>query len=153
VAEFVQSESSEPPTEWIQEALSGFRPAEQTEPHIFFAGLISDTFLESPAGIRAVNLNERRMVFDSERFRIEVSADFSGRQLRSVVGHLESKLSHEAADIVVPVELALGETVLKTFSNKNGEFYFPLEGELSGDPLELRIRLEGGTCLVALVPF
>lgn len=147
-----QKSSADPPDEWVQEALAGFEPADLTEHPEVFAGLTYDTFIQTPAGLRSGSIHERRLRFETERFRIEMTADVAGRRLKSVVGHLGCKADPPRLQDV-PVELSIGEVNLSTRMNELGEFHFSVGSDLTGDPMELRFKFGGGPCLTALVPF
>jgi hypothetical protein len=155
MTEFVESEAiANPPPEWVQDAVNRFAiDFQEPDTNAFFAGLTSDTYLETAVGTRAASVSERRLSFESERFRIEITVDLSGRRLQTIVGNLTRKSTDGEADTTVPVELSVGETTLQGFTNSLGEFYFPVSVELTGGPVELRFRFDGGACLTALIPF
>jgi hypothetical protein len=155
MAEFMESETiANPPPEWIRDAVNRFDvDSQEPDANAFFAGLTSDTYLETATGTRAASVGERRLSFESERLRIEITVELSGRRLQTIVGNLTRKFTEDAVDTTVPVELSVGETLLQGVTNSLGEFYFPVNVELTGGPLELRFRFDGGACLTALIPF
>jgi len=147
LSEFIEQKTSgDPPEEWIREALAGFDSSGASEHPEIFAGLTYDTFIQTPLGLRSGNINERQLRFETERFRIDMTADVAGRKLKSVVGHLGCKGDPPPYQDV-PVELSIGKVNLSTRMNELGEFHFSVGSELTGDPLELRFKFGGGPCL------
>ena len=152
--EFLKAESEEPPDQWIHQTLNRFAPeAEIQEAPQVFAGLISDTLLQTPVGLRSANLADRRLSFETERFRIEITAEVSARRLMTVAGHITGKSPGSSGVAGVSTELLIGSRSLSAETNDLGEFYFRVDNELTGDPLELRFRFSGGPCLTALATF
>ena len=138
---------------WVRDAVAGFEPGTDTPvPGEVFAGLTSDTYLNTPVGVRAALASERRVSFESDDYFLEMTSEVSQRTLKRVYGHLLQKADRTPAEGVA-AELAVSSKTYSARTNASGEFYFSLDEKLTGDPVEIRFRFGENPCLTALLPF
>jgi hypothetical protein len=152
IAYAITNDEENPPHEWIRDAVTIHKPESiPAEPSQVFVGLAHDTSLNTTCGVRSL-LPERRLRFESDRYHVDVTAELTGRRLTRITGQVRGELE-EPNPGGLQVELFVAARTYSCRSSPLGEFYFSLDEELTGDPLELRILLGKGPCLTALIPF
>jgi hypothetical protein len=117
-----------------------------------FAGLKFDTYVHTPMGVRSALVSERRLSFESDQFELEMTVEIVQRRLIRIIGHLLKKPGQTPASGVAAEITISGRTKYYGETDASGEFYFPLDQILTGDPLEVRFRVGDEVCLTALIP-
>lgn len=146
--------SSVPSESWVEEAVEAFkslRPDQvSSDP---FGELVYDSYLHDGETVRSPGLAVRHLIFDLPGFDIDLVLEYSGRQLKSVIGHFLSKVEDSPGmSPAFSVELRAGDRVYFTTANTFGEFLFTVDAPITGEPLELRCPLVGGQCAIVLIP-
>ena len=154
VAAAVDFNSVTPPESWVEEAVEAFKSVHPNRASSdSFAELIYDSYLHDKEAVRSPLMEIRHLVFGLPRFDIDLVLEYSGRQLKLVMGHLLSKgpdfpgMNHDSG-----VELRAADRIYSTTVNKFGEFLFAVDAPITGAPLELRCALKGGQCAIVLIP-
>jgi hypothetical protein len=154
IAAVVELNSTAPPESWTEEAAAAFKFVHPSQmPSDLFGELIFDSYLHDKEAVRSRSMEIRHLVFDLPDLQIDLALEYSGRQLKVIMGHLLSK-SADPAGMVRDLSLGLcaGGRVYSTTANGFGEFFFAVDAPITGEPLELRCALKGGQCAIVLIP-
>ncbi len=150
--------STVPPESWTEEAAETFK---SVHPSVhrggsaaeLFAEVVFDSYLHGKEAVRSRSMESRHLVFDLPQFEIDLALEYSGRQLKSMMGHLLSKTQDSAGILEESnLELRVAGRSYSATVNRFGEFSIPVDAALTGEPLELRCMLKGGQCAIVLIP-
>jgi len=154
IAAIIDVESPEPPEGWTEEAAAKFEYIGFPEtPSEIVANLVFDSYLHATEAVRSRNPEARHLTFELPGFDIDLWVETSGRHLSTVTGHLMPKAGRSA--VILPevrLELQVEDRVYSTTPNGFGEFSFPLDAHLDGEPLELRFIFKEGPCGTVFIP-
>jgi len=154
VAAAVDPDPNGPPDDWVSEAAAKFdlSIANQT-PLPIFGELVFDSYLHDKEGIRSPGRQSRHLLFQLPPFQMDLALEYSGRQLKMIMGHL---LSRTATAIAIAqrfrLDLRIATRSYTAKPNQLGEFSFTIDAEITGEPLELRCTFEEGPCVIILIP-
>jgi hypothetical protein len=153
IAAALELNSATPSESWVDEAVEAFKSVHpnQVSPESF-GELVYDSYLHDREPVRSPAVESRHLVFDLPGFDIDLALEYSGRQLKSVMGHLLSKSADPGMSPESGVELRAADRVYSTTANAFGEFLFAVDAPITGEPLELRCALKGGQCAIVLIP-
>ncbi|HTG52996.1 MAG TPA: hypothetical protein VMA33_09075, partial [Candidatus Tectomicrobia bacterium] len=115
--------------------------------------LIFDSYVHSIEAVRSRGLETRHLVFELPSFELDLSLEYSGRQINMVLGHLLPKAAQSSEmnqDLIL--ELLIADRRYSATPNRFGEFSFGVQAPLTGEPLELRCAFKEGPCAVVLIP-
>jgi hypothetical protein len=146
--------SASPPESWLEEAAATFKSVHPSQaPTDFIGELVYDSYLHDEEAVRSLIVEDRHLVFDLPAFKLDLVLEYSGRQLKLVMGHLLSKSADSAAgDHDFGLELRASDHLYSATANRFGEFSFSVDAQITGEPLELRCELKGGQCAIVLIP-
>lgn len=150
----VDLNSVAPPQSWVDEAIDAFRSVHPDQGSSdSFGELVYDSYLHGKEAVRSPGMEVRHLVFDLPGFDVDLVLEFSGRQLKSVIGHLLAKSADfPVVSSDVALELRAAGRVYSTTANTFGEFLFAVDASINSEPLELRCTLKGGQCAILLIP-
>ena len=154
IAPIIELNAAEPPADWTDQAVAEFRFMDLSRgtPDIF-GNLIFDSYVHSVEAVRSRGLEARHLVFEFPSLELDVSLEYSGRQIDMVLGQLLSKPTPpRAIDQDSTLELRVGGRMYSAKPNQFGEFSFSVQAPLTGEPLELRCAFKEGPCAVVLIP-
>ena len=154
IAPIIELNAAEPPDSWTDEAVAQFKlldPGKETSN--IFGNLIFDSYVHSIEAVRSRGLETRHLVFELASFELDLSLEYSGRQINMVLGHLLPKAAQSSEmnqDLIL--ELLIADRRYSAKPNRFGEFSFGVQAPLTGEPLELRCAFKEGPCAVVLIP-
>ena len=154
IAAVVTLISTAPPESWIKEAVAAFNSVHPSHaPSELFGELVFDSYLHDKEAVRSQSMEIRHLVFDLPEFDVDLVLEYSGRELKLIMGHLLSKGPDSVAlDQDSGLELRAADRVYSTVVTRFGEFSFGVDVTITGEPLELRCALKGGQCAIVLIP-
>jgi hypothetical protein len=154
IAPIIELNAAEPPADWTDQAVAEFKFMDLSRGSSnMFGTLVFDSYVHSVEAVRSRGLETRHLVFELPGFEIDLSLEYSGRQIDMVVGQLLSKpTAPRAIDQDCTLELRLAGQAYSAKPNQFGEFLFSVQAPLTGEPLELRCTFKEGQCAVVLVP-
>lgn len=146
--------STSPPESWMEEAAAAFKSVHPVSaPSTSFGELVYDSYLHDTEAVRSTSVEDRHLVFDLPEFEVDLVLEYSGRQLKLIIGRLLSRNAESAArDHGVELELRTADGIYSARANSFGEFSFAVDAPTTGEPLELRYALKGGQCAIVLIP-
>jgi hypothetical protein len=154
IAAIIELNASEPPESWTDEAVAEFDGADLSrESSHIFGNLVFDSYVHEMEAVRSRSLETRHLVFELPGFELDLSLEYSGRQINTIMGHLVAKSEQSSSmSPVFSLELLVADRSYSTTPNPFGEFSFSVKAQLTGEPLELRCAFEEGPCAVVLIP-
>jgi hypothetical protein len=155
IATALDLSSTAPPESWTDEAVATFQSVHPSPaPSDVFGELVFDSFLHDKEAVRSRSLETRHLLFDLPGFEVDLALEYSGRQLKVMIGHLLSKGADSATTVQdLSVELRAEARTYSATANRFGEFLITVDAAMTGEPLELRCALKGGQCAIVLIPF
>jgi hypothetical protein len=145
--------STSPPESWLEEAAAAFKSVHPSQaPGDFIGELVYDSYLHDEEAVRSLISEDRHLVFDLPRFKLDLVLEYTGRQLKLVMGHLLSKSADSAGDHDFGLQLRASDHTYSATANRFGEFSFSVDAPVTGEPLELKCELKGGQCAIVLIP-
>jgi hypothetical protein len=154
IAGIIDLNSAGPPDSWSAEAVEKFKlvqPSKETSD--IFGNLVFDSYIHNRGAVRSGRTETRHLIFDLPAFEVDCELQFSGTRLKAMMGHLVAKTADSLPNLPeVSLELRIAAATYSTKPNELGEFLFPLNTQITGEPLELRCTLKEEPCAIVLIP-
>jgi hypothetical protein len=153
IADIIDLNRTVPPESWTSEAAAKFGSTDDSGRSRIFGDLIFDSHLHTAEAVRSSVAERRHLIFDLFEYEVDLALEYSGRQLKLMMGQLLPKTADSSG--VLPdcnLELRVAARTYSTKPNQFGEFSFTVDSQDTGGSLELRCIFEEGSCAAVLIP-